>query len=315
MTTESWRERLRKAWSVEGWRWFDRVDWTWAARLTLLYLLLKETREWWVRFPVISISIVALLVPGWHRRPWVWFVLTTFLTLHAINNWATADNHVWLLCYWSLALALASSARDPSRSLRTAAASLVGLVFVFATLWKVGLSPDYRSGDFMRVTMVTDGRFDEFLRIFTNVDPDQIVEARSEARRARLQGDEPSTVVLPETDMSIWMAWASSWMIALLEGWVGLSFLAAAWIGRRGPPHGASASGWFTASKDAALLLFAAVTYPFATVVGFGWLLMILGVAQCQPLQRRTKAAYLIAAWLILMARHVPWVEHVAQWF
>ena len=307
--------------AVEGqrltWSWFDRVGWPWITRLSLLYLLLKSFDEWWLRFPIVSISLAALLVPGWHRSRWTWWPLVPLVATHAVLGWSAVDNHVWLLVYWVLALALAAGSPDPQRSIRISARALVGLVFLFATLWKVGLSEDYRSGDFMRVTILTDSRFADFTRIFTDVDEDLAEQTRRRATRARFQDSNPGIVPLPETDRSIWLAWASSWFIGAVEGWIALAFLAGL-VGllstggrstsRAGPLRR------FGDTRDVALLFFAAVTYPFATVVGFGWLLMILGLAQCEPHQWRTKAAYLLATWLILMARYVPIVETVAEW-
>jgi len=43
----------------------------------------------------------------------------------------------------------------------------------------------------------------------------------------------------------------------------------------------------------ALLLIFAWTTYAFATVSGFAWALMVLGLAQCDLTRRKTRLAYL----------------------
>jgi len=195
--------------------------------------------------------------------------------------------------------------------LRTSARSLIGLVFLFATLWKVLLSPDYLSGDFLRATLLLDVRFKDFTTLFTDVDPEAAAAARLGIARIVSAAAEPSSVVLPETQRSIRLAMASTYLVALLEAWIAVSFL----LGLshyRGPPPSSrrsSIASFLASSRDAALLLFAVVTYPFATVAGFGWLLMILGLAQSQKENWKIRLAYLFSGWLVLIYREVPWTS------
>jgi hypothetical protein len=57
--------------------------------------------------------------------------------------------------------------------------------------------------------------------------------------------------------------------------------------------------------RNAALLLFAATTYFVAPVRGFGWMLMLLGLAQCRDDQRYVRLAYL-AALVLIQAYTLP---------
>ena len=66
--------------------------------------------------------------------------------------------------------------------------------------------------------------------------------------------------------------------------------------------------------RDALLLAFAATTFSFATVRGFGWLLMCLGIAQCEPERRTTRAAYLAVFALIALYRATPWSRALIAW-
>jgi len=54
------------------------------------------------------------------------------------------------------------------------------------------------------------------------------------------------------------------------------------------------------------------MTYPFATIAGFGWLLTIFGVAQLEPERRRTRLLYLATFGLILIDQLVPWTRALA---
>jgi hypothetical protein len=57
------------------------------------------------------------------------------------------------------------------------------------------------------------------------------------------------------------------------------------------------------------LLGFCVVTFAFAPVAGFGWLILVMGLAQCDPNQRRMRAAYFIAYLLVLLYSEIPWVQ------
>ena len=48
---------------------------------------------------------------------------------------------------------------------------------------------------------------------------------------------------------------------------------------------------------------------------GFGWLLIAMGVAQCEPEQRGTRVLYLGAFALVLFYREIPWALLLAERF
>jgi hypothetical protein len=58
-------------------------------------------------------------------------------------------------------------------------------------------------------------------------------------------------------------------------------------------------------ARNAALLFFAATTYFVAPVRGFGWMLMLLGMAHCRDDQRHLRLAYL-AALVLIQAYTLP---------
>jgi hypothetical protein len=59
------------------------------------------------------------------------------------------------------------------------------------------------------------------------------------------------------------------------------------------------------------LLLFCAVTYAFAPVAGFGWLLLSMGTALCRSDQRVLRTAYVGTWLLVLLYSEVPWARAV----
>lgn len=98
----------------------------------------------------------------------------------------------------------------------------------------------------------------------------------------------------------LWLArFVTLWTIAL-EGLVAVTFL---WPLGRG----------LSALRDMCLIIFCATTYAVAPVEGFGWLLIAVGVAQCEPERGKTRLVYLAVFGLILFYREVPWAEQLLE--
>ena len=55
------------------------------------------------------------------------------------------------------------------------------------------------------------------------------------------------------------------------------------------------------------LIAFCLVTYAFAPVAGFGWLLLVMGVAQTSERDRWWRRAYIGAFLIVLFYSEVPW--------
>lgn len=91
----------------------------------------------------------------------------------------------------------------------------------------------------------------------------------------------------------------ATWWTALVETAVAVFFLL---------PRRLAAARW----RDPLLLFFCWMTYPFATIAGFGWLLTILGIAQLEPERRRVRLLYLATFGLILIDQLVPWTRALA---
>jgi hypothetical protein len=89
------------------------------------------------------------------------------------------------------------------------------------------------------------------------------------------------------------LAWVLTAYTALIEGALAVAFL---WPRR-------------SRVRNALLVAFGASTFAFATVRGFGFLLMTLGLAQCEDDERRARYAYVATLFLIEAYRSVPWTR------
>ncbi len=274
----------------------DSVDL--ALRLTLLALLLHPIGDWSLRPIILGLAASGLLFPGLLRNPWLWGVLAVLTGLRVALDWQLADNHGYLLCYWCLAVTLALVSNDPRGCLALNGRLLIGWAFAFATLWKL-LSPDYLDGRFFRVTLLIDLRFAEFAQLAGGLTPD-LFDALREFVHQHVDGSLLEPLPIPSVpDRFLWLArFATLWTVGSEEA-VALTFL---WPVRRG----------LSRARNIILLLFCATTYAVATITGFGWLLLAMGIAQCDP-ERRTRLCYLVVFVLILFYSQVPWVEWLLE--
>jgi hypothetical protein len=248
----------------------------------------------WVVRPLILIAaILALVSPRVLGMRAVWFSVTLAVASRIASDWPLADNHIYLTAYWLLAITLSLGAADSAAALALNSRRLIGLAFAFAVLWKAVLSPDFLDGRFFRVTLLTDPRFGEAAMLVGGLTADEL-EANRRALDPMPEGAElldPAAVVEPARLRAL--AALSTWGMLLLEAAVAVVMLLPA-------PRLAMA-------RHSALLLFCLITYAFAPVAGFGWLLLLMGVAQIDPGQAWLHRIYVAAFAAVLFFDEVPW--------
>lgn len=261
--------------------------------LTLVLVMLATPGRWYVAVPTVVLGTVGIVVPGVRDSARFWLALAATLGAAAWSDRWQIDNHQFLIAYWCLALGVAAPSPDPARVRRLSARLLVGVVFLSATTWKV-LSPDFVDGSFMRYTLLTDSRFDEVATLVGGV-PSQDLEAN---RHAVAGLDDPAASLEPvrlrSTGPLDGAARALTWWTLVIEGTVAVAFLAP-W--RR-----------LARQRDLALIAFVVTTYAVAPVVGFGWVLVCLGLAQREPSRPLVPLAYM-GAFLLVQAFTAPWTS------
>jgi hypothetical protein len=127
-----------------------------ALRLTAIALLLRPMGGWFVRPVILAAAVLVLATPRALRMPALWLGVSIAIAFRIAADWPLADNHIYLLAYWCLAIALSLHSKDAHHTLAFNSRALIGLAFAFAVLWKGVLSPDFLDGRFFRVTLQTD---------------------------------------------------------------------------------------------------------------------------------------------------------------
>lgn len=263
-------------------------------RLTAVILVLQPVPIWYLRPVVLSLAVLALLFPSALRTPALWGAIAFLLAVWVIRTWPLADNHNYLFVYWTLAIFLALCSRQPERTLAKSARWLVAAVFLWATVWKAILSPDYMDGRFYRVRLLTDQRFAQTVQVVGGLSADQLAAARGYLEPPPF--GEPSLVspALAEPPAVTRLATFLTWSTVALEAAVALAFLLS-W-GR-----------WTSAVRHGVLLTFCAAAYAVAPVAGFGWLLISMGVVQSPAEARRLRAIYVIVFLTLRFYLDIPW--------
>jgi len=270
-----------------------------ALRMTLLGAALDPPLLWFERLPLVALASFGLLVPAALRSRALWLGMLALASWPLVWSWPFPDNHDYLSALWFLAALCALASAAPPEALAHHARRLVGLSFAFATLWKLALAPDFVDGRFMRVTLLTDARF-ENLAVLAGGLGWEDWERNDLAIDALLAGETtPAASGLVEPPELRRLASGLTVLTLVLEGALAVAFL---WPPGRGPSR----------LRDALLLAFGATTYSFATVRGFGWLLMTLGAAQAAG--RHARYAYLAVFALIACYRSVPWSRALIEW-
>ena len=228
--------------------------------------------------------------------------LASVVTWKTVDNWWEQDNHLFLLNYFCIATVLSLGHREPRRMLAANAKLLLGLSFLFATLWKGLLSPDFMSGSYFYYSFLTDRRFEWAATLFAGMPATYFEQNRR--LLASLQdtnGTVESVTFLATPELRTFTTLVTWWTIAI-ECALALAFL---WPGTRGPAR----------YRHIILLLFAWTTYTTVTNVGvsFGWVLMTLGVAQCEPGRRHLRLLYVATCCLLLAYNYLPLFSFIGQ--
>jgi hypothetical protein len=263
-------------------------------RLTAIILLLRPMGPWFVRPVMLAAAALVLVSPRVLHTPAVWLGVALAIALRIADDWPLADNHIYLLAYWTLAIALSLRVRGITGSLATTSRWLVGLAFLFAVVWKAALSPDFLDGRFFRVTLLTDPRFGEAAMLMGGLSAAEL-ESNRIALDPLPHGAQlltPPPVVEPRRLRAF--ASASTWGILCLEAAVALLMLV-------------PATRIVSRLRHTVLLAFCCVTYAFAPVSGFGWLLLVMGFAQLEPRQKWLGRMYVAVFLVLLFYEGVPW--------
>lgn len=267
-------------------------------RMTLILLILHSGYFWYLHVPMALLCIVGLVYRRLYREPRFWLVVCCVMAWGSLLNWFQIDNHKFLMLYWLIAIYCALLSADPERTLAVNAKLMIGLVFGLAVVWKA-ITPDYLSGQFFEFELLADSRFSIISTALAGMSVQQLTENNYLLGQLTAHDGILTEVRLQSAPLVGPIAALVTWWTILIEAVIALLFL----LPDRPLLH---------RLRDASLLLFAVTTYSVANVIGFGWLLMIMGVAQCRPQDHVTRFLY-VASFLLILIYTAPWAEMIMK--
>src|SRR5690606_17876824 len=113
---------------------------------------------------VRALACAMLIRPNWLYRPLLWALLASLLLLSVSVTWYVADNHQFLIAYWTCAVAIVIGKARPEEELADAAKDLLGLAFALAVVWKI-IPGEYLNGSFWEATILIDSRLSQFASV------------------------------------------------------------------------------------------------------------------------------------------------------
>lgn len=253
----------------------------------------------------VALLMAGILWPRLRRSRLLWLYLAAAVVWARIPELLVMDNHHWLIAYWFVAVlcCLVASPRDPDAAVARNARLLVGLAMAFAVVQKLRTG-EFVNGDFFEFLLLAGDRFEAFSEIVLRVPAADL--AANRAAVASLLTPGASAELVTEVPL-VGPGWVGAAAVALsiwtlaIESTIAVAFL---WPGRRPV---------LRALRNASLLAFAVSTYSIATVGGFAWILMILGVAQCEPEDRLARFGY-TAVFLLVLVYTLPWGDWLRTW-
>lgn len=306
---------------VLGSNWVDVV-----LRLSILLVMLYFTNNPQLRVVLRVIGVAMLLSPMLLRSTVAWLAVSTMVCATVGLDWYAADNHYWLIGYWTIVCTLAVAHGDDRGALRIMQLNgrlLIGLCMLFAAIWKV-IGWQYHDGNFFLYTFHFDSRFKRIPKMVGSPDEyygrnrasynelsgdpregyateeqlEEVMDAQERAGKKR-ERPRPGKPIEHSKELET-LALAFSWWTIFIEAAIAFVFLC---------PF----PRWLFAWRDWVLISFIVTTYLLAPVFGFGMLLFVMGLAQTDPQRWGDRVGYFMA----MAAMHIgnPFAAHIYDRF
>ena len=276
----------------------EKIDWV--VILTLIYLIFYTNYPTPIKMIHLFIGTWGVLLFKFSKHYLYWAAISLIQIYYLYNNRFGADNHKYLFAYWVFALTFSfyygrKNKKILNQLLEHNSKWLIGLTMAFAIFWKT-YTPDYLNGQFMAFTLIDDNRFLFLVKLLTNLPPDylELIDFQIFGIKHSFLGfSSPHLYNVYFLGQVKSLGLLFTWWVYLIELLIAVLFLL--------PEK-------FKLNKIRTYLLlgFILTTYVFLGVIGFGWLLIILGLAQVNNKNKHLINYFLVAFILIKIFTFLP---------
>ncbi len=244
---------------------FSKIDFAIIFTLILLFFYTESSLK--IDLIIKATAVVGLFFFRITKTFWFWLFVSVILIIGHSLIWYSIDNHKYLITWWTLALSLSFLINEYEWNIEFNGRILIGLCFLFATFWKV-ITPEYMDGSFFHYLLIGgDSRFIDFSVILTGVNPEVIEMNRNLMNEIKTLPWKEIEYSLESTHRSVIMAHFLTWWTIIIEGVIAISFLV-------------KNGGYLYRYRDYILGVFILSTYTVASVIGFAWLIIAMGISQ-----------------------------------
>jgi len=266
----------------------------------------KEIFIWLVRFLSVGVLclysgldvpyawagyVLVFIVLCWPyvvNKPWFWSVLLLLQSVDLYFSWLSKANHGWVMWYWCIAMFIAVIQSDKKiefQVIQNSARWLLIIVMLAAVYYK-GISPEYMNGDFFEFNLASNMNMVPFVAIISDLSYSELIS------NARATSDVVGELRTENTELKTswvlhYIAIVTTWWVLLIELVIGALLLFYKKI-----------ADWWAHVMHAWFIVGA---YAAAPIVGFGWILIVLGYALAWDQSKSIRQMYFALAILMLI--------------
>jgi hypothetical protein len=270
-------------------------------KITLVLFLFSEWirgDSWQFFAPIVILAGLGLILPNLYKKKYLWYILAFTFTLKTVSEWWFQDNHLFVNTYWVIAIAFALSFKDFNEVLAKNARMMLGLVFLFAIVWKF-ISPDFISGAYFHYSFLTDIRFSEEASLLGNISREDISNNISKLHEVGSVSIESTT--LTSSDAIKTMTQVITWHTIIIELLLAVLFLL---------PHTFKLSRY----RNYVLIAFVLTTYLAMPIDTFAWLIIAVGISQTQTNEKTDRAILIACLPITMIYKYVPFMQWLVDY-
>ncbi len=242
---------------------------------------------------LIALCIGVCLYPKIAQQPLFWIGMLGVTTYDMYHHALFAANHSWVVWYWLIAVTIATCfirTGDALQILNNNARWLLIIIMLVAVGWKAA-KPEYVNGTFFEFNLVSNTKMAPFVSVVGDLTDKQINSNIHGTARMFLDLEQEQTVLHSSWYMRV-IAHMATWWVLLIEFAVGLLLLF----------YKKSFDYWAHMFH----LQFMFFTYMAAPIMGFAWIIWLLGYSLTwgHSVQLRK---YYIALALLFFVYMAPW--------
>jgi hypothetical protein len=229
-----------------------------------------------------------------------WLGLFILQSVDLYQSWISAANHTWVMWYWGLAMLAAclfKDTTDQTKIISNNARWLLIIIMLVAVVWKI-TTPSYLDGSFFERNLVSNPLMTTFTHVISGLEWDAI-EGNYQTNYQMFDNPNITSRQYQSNNTAHYLSLGITWWVLIIELVIGALLL----IQR------------FKTDTWAHILniVFIACAYLGAPILGFAWILIVLGIAATGTSHSFLRPWYALL-FLLILIYGLPWDFILFTW-